>query len=118
MTLSAVLIIITSSFAQSWQVLPNAPIGGYWNHDDITFTDQNTGWVCDISGQIYKTTDGGDNWTNVADQPGTSFRCIAFLDDQHGFVGNLGPMGWVNQTSDPTIMYETVNGGSTWAPVS
>lgn len=103
--------------AQSWQVLPNSPRGGYWNHDDIVFFDEQTGWVCDIGGRISKTEDGGDSWTKVIDQPGTSFRCLAFTTIDIGFVGNLGPGDWVGQTSDPTLMYKTIDGGETWTPV-
>ena len=87
-------------FSQSWRTLPNAPVGQYWNHDDITFIDEDRGWVCDISGRIYRTVDGGDSWELMIHQDGTSFRCIAFLDSLNGFSGTLGPGGWVNNTNE------------------
>ncbi|MCH7534384.1 MAG: hypothetical protein IH948_01310 [Bacteroidetes bacterium] len=105
-------------FSQTWQVLPNSPIGKYWNHDDIKFCNDNVGWICDISGQIYKTTDGGDSWVNLVNQGGTSFRCLAFIDCNTGYVGNLGPGDWVSQTIDTTLMYKTTDGGANWTPVT
>lgn len=104
--------------ARAWRVLPNAPKGEYWNHDDIFFVDEDTGWICDISGTIYHTTDGGESWDKQVDQEGTSFRTLAFLNSQTGFVGTLGPDGWVDQTEDETLMYGTSDGGETWAPVT
>ena len=106
--------------AQSWEVLPNSPLieSAYWNHDDIVFCDDQTALICDIGGHISKTEDGGDSWTQVMDQPGTSFRCLAFTSCETGFVGNLGPGDWVNQTSDPTLMYKTIDGGENWTPVT
>jgi len=101
-----------------WRVLPNSPVGGYWNHDDVFFHDENTGWIADISGQIYKTTDGGDSWEQQADNEGTSYRALAFLDDQTGFVGTLGPGGWVGQTTDDVLLYGTSDGGDTWTEVT
>ncbi|NQY10710.1 MAG: hypothetical protein HRT71_14515 [Flavobacteriales bacterium] len=89
-----VLIAPILSFAQVWQVLPNSPlietvVNGYRNHDDIAFCDENTGWICDIGGRIFKTEDGGDSWTAVASQPGTSFRSLAFTSCDIGFARQL-----------------------------
>ncbi len=91
----------------AWQVLPNSPLAPYYHHDDITFINEDRGWLCNIIGQIFRTDDGGDSWTKQADMPGTSFRCIAFADSLRGWVGNLGRGGW-NPTSDPNLLYQTV----------
>lgn len=50
-------------------------------------------------------------------KPGTFFRCIAFIDEQHGFAGNIGP-GYFPNVSDEVPLYETKNGGETWNAVS
>jgi len=111
-------IFASGSFAQTgWQVLPNSPIAPLWNHDDIEFYNEDIGWLCNISGEIWKTEDGGDSWTMVENRPGTSFRCLAFVDSLNGFVGNLGLDAWHN-TTDSTLMYRTTDGGLTWTAVT
>ena len=100
-----------------WQVLPNSPLAPYYHHDDIFFIDENIAWVCNISGEIWKTTDAGDSWTRVWNQPGTSFRTLTFVDEMTGWVGNLGPDSWVDTTTDPNPLYATTDGGLTWTPI-
>ncbi|MCH7535733.1 MAG: hypothetical protein IH948_08335 [Bacteroidetes bacterium] len=111
------LLLSGSLFAQSWKVLPNSPLAPAWNHDDIFFINDSTGWLCNSGGEIWKTTDGGDNWILVKDNPGTYFRCLAFIDSLNGFCGNLGPGGWF-PASDPTLLYQTTDGGLNWAAVT
>ena len=118
LALSLLLAFTISVGFAGWEALPNSPKGGYWNHDDIVFWNDSLGWVCDISGKIYKTTDAGDSWDLVKDSPGTSFRAMAFISDSIGFVGTLGPGDWVDQTSDDTLMYKTIDGGLTWSSVT
>lgn len=102
----------------SWQVLPNSPLAPYYHHDDLFFIDDLVGWICNISGEIWKTTDGGDNWTRVWNQPGTSFRTITFRDEMNGWVGNLGIGGWVAGITDPNVLYSTADGGLNWTAVT
>ncbi len=47
------------------------------------------------------------------DKPGTYFRCIGFLDEKHGFAGNIGP-NYFPGITDTTPLYETRDGGETW----
>ena len=101
-----------------WQILPNSPLAPYYHHDDMYFVDESTGWLCNISGEIWKTTDAGDSWTRVLNQPETSFRTIVFADHQRGWVANLGVGGWTGTVSDPNILYETTDGGLTWSAVT
>lgn len=102
-----------------WRVLPNSPVAPYYHHDDLFFIDENTGWLCNISGEVWKTTDGGDSWRRVLYQPSplSSFRCITFLDENNGWVGQLGSNGW-SDSDDTDTLYATTDGGETWAPVS
>ena len=102
-----------------WQVLPNSPLAPYYHHDDLVFIDEDTGLLCNISGEIWKTTDGGESWRRVLYQPSplSSFRCITFLDENKGWVGQLGSDGWAD-SDDTDTLYATSDGGETWAPVS
>ncbi|MFT4542236.1 MAG: photosystem II stability/assembly factor-like uncharacterized protein [Planctomycetota bacterium] len=100
-----------------WHVLPNSPVAPYYHHDDLEFIGD-TGWLCNISGEIWRTTDAGDTWSLVLDSPGTSFRTILFKDAMNGWAGNLGPGSWVGSTSDTNPLYQTTDGGTTWTPVT
>ena len=51
-----------------WHVLPDSPMRKEGlRHDDLFFTDPDTGWVVNVSGEIYKTTDGGESWVQQLD---------------------------------------------------
>ena len=102
----------------NWQVLPNSPLAPYYHHDDLFFIDENIGWLCNISGEIWKTTDAGDSWTMVLHQPSSSFRTLTFADEMNGWVGNLGLGGWSGTVTDPNVLYATTDGGITWTPVT
>ena len=100
----------------SWEVLVNSPVAPYLHHDDIAVIGD-TIWICNVSGQIFKSLDAGETWEQVADQPGTSFRTIDFIDELRGVVGNLGPGSWVGHTTDVTPLYMTDDGGRSWNKV-
>ena len=99
----------------SWSKLETEPYRG--KQDDIFFIDENTGWYVNGAGMIFKTVDGGKSWTKLLEKPGTFFRCLAFLDPQHGFAGNIGPDYFPNVT-DKVPLYETLDGGQNWQPVT
>jgi photosystem II stability/assembly factor-like uncharacterized protein len=117
-TLLVILFPFNHSFTQgNWYFLENAP------HTDAKFADcfflnSSTGWVVDVNGKVYKTTDGGNSWTMLIDVllefniPG--FSCITFVNEQKGWAGN---QNYVNP--DPNVsLFESTNGGVTWANIS
>jgi len=73
------------------------------NLNEVTFADENTGYVCGDTGTVLKTTDGGDSW--ISNNPGVSFnlRSIDFSDINTGFC-----VGKFNQ------ILKTTNGGINW----
>ncbi len=95
-----------------WQKLDTEPFPG--KQDDIFFINSKIGWYGNGKGKIFKTVDGGDTWTQKLSQPGTFFRTIVFVDPQHGFAGNIGP-DYFPGVSDDAPLYETQDGGETWA---
>ena len=108
--------LIYYGYSQSWSLLSNSPVAGF-RHDDIYFINADTGWVANAEGYIYRTMDGGNSWTTQLFQPATSFRCIGFANSNNGWAGNLGLGGW-SPTTDTIPLYQTVDGGNTWQPVS
>jgi photosystem II stability/assembly factor-like uncharacterized protein len=98
-----------------WVRLPTEPYRG--KQDDLSFISPEVGWYVNGSGKIFATTDGGATWKQQIHKPGTFFRCIAFLSEQVGFAGNIGPDYFPN-VSDATPLYRTSDGGATWSPVT
>jgi photosystem II stability/assembly factor-like uncharacterized protein len=96
-----------------WERLDTPPYKG--KQDDIFFIDADVGWYVNGAGRIYRTGDGGRTWIESLSRPGTYFRAIGFLDARHGFAGNLGP-DYFPGVTDFTPLYETHDGGVTWAP--
>src|SRR5690349_10266212 len=72
-----------------WSKLNTVAFPG--KQDDIFFTNPNSGWYGNGKGLIYKTEDGGLTWKEVLKQPGTYFRAMGFVDENHGYAGNIGP---------------------------
>lgn len=81
--------------------------------DDLSFVNDQRGWVIDFMGGLYKTEDGGNSWNTMTGPPSNVYRSVLFLDSLHGFIGLLGSL---NQ--DSAILYQTFNGGDTWTPIS
>src|SRR5436190_9847236 len=111
------ILLGTSAVAQTWQLLPNAPIAPGFRHDDVFFINADTGWVCNLQGNIYKTTDGGQTWNTIYNDPNKVFRCIGFLNSTKGFAGNFGYYPG-NPPTDTMPIFETLDGGFTWNPIT
>ena len=85
----------------SWKALPNAPPRA-GRHEDVFFVNPLVGWVVNLSGEIHKTTDGGESWkTQVIGAP---LRSVGFADALRGWVGTL----------NGDLIYQTQDGGATW----
>ncbi len=100
----------------SWKTLPNSPVASF-RHDDAWFVSAKTGWITNGTGQVFRTTDGGDSWELQLNRPFVWFRSIVFVDSLRGWVGNLGPNCFAPGATDPTLIFHTDNGGQSWTPV-
>jgi photosystem II stability/assembly factor-like uncharacterized protein len=98
-----------------WRKLSTVDFRG--KQDDIAFASATRGWYCNGEGNIYRTDDAGATWARQLSQPGTYFRCLAFVNEQHGYAGNVGTDYYPGVT-DTTPLYETRDGGTTWKPVT
>lgn len=89
--------------AQGWnQVgsIPNSP-----RYDDICFLTNEIGWAVNSRGEIYKTTDGGEQWEEKFNSS-YYLRAIDFVDENIGYVGTLD-----------NVLLQTVDGGETWIEI-
>ena len=85
--------------------------------DDVVFVDALTGWYGNGAGKLFKTTDGGQSWTQILDRPGTFVRALGFVDANLGFLGNIGP-DYFPGVTDATPLYRTRDGGASWETVT
>lgn len=109
------LPLIGLSQDMAWKKLATEAYPG--KQDDITFTDENTGWYVNGYGALYHTTDGGATWQKQFEKKGTFFRTVAFIDKNTGFIGNVGTDYFPNVT-DTIPLYGTKDGGKTWNPIA
>ncbi len=101
--------------AARWAKTAAEPYKG--KQDDVYFIDAKQGWYVNGSGKLYATQDGGNTWALRWEKPGTFFRTVAFVDAQHGYIGNVGT-DYFPDVKDETPLYETRDGGSTWNAVT
>lgn len=89
-----------------WRVIPSGPTATSSRFEDVYFINNNTGWVIDIEGIVYRTNNGGKNWSTVfSDMNGGGFRSIAFFDSARGVLGSL---------DRDSVLFTTTNGGVNW----
>ncbi len=100
--------------ANHWQKLNTVAYKG--KQDDIYFIDSQQGWYGNGAGKLYHTQDGGENWQEIWSQPGTFIRALGFIDEQRGFLGNIGT-DYFPGVSDEQALYQTKDGGKSWTKV-
>jgi photosystem II stability/assembly factor-like uncharacterized protein len=103
--------------ADGWRAVESSPLSpANARHDDITFVDERTGWLVNIRGEVYGTTDGGQSWQRLSQATTEVFpRCVGFASSGLGWIGNI------NLTNSPLpdrALFETEDGGRTWSNIS
>jgi photosystem II stability/assembly factor-like uncharacterized protein len=114
--------VLTNPTGTSPWVATNAPVASS-RTDDIWFVNPEVGWLVNSSGQVCKTTDGGNTWTQQLFVPPNSpfrpyLRTIQFATPEVGWFGAL----LTNVSGDPqgyrqALLHHTVDGGNTWHAV-
>ncbi len=102
---------IEALLASAW-IKTNAPV--VMRNDDIWFLDGNTGWTVNCHGQILKTCDAGESWTEQAHFGDIWLRCIGFATDRIGWVGTVGGRGDAGAPNLGNRLLATQDGGASW----
>lgn len=106
---SLFLLIINPVFSQ-WKDINTGKTGRI---HDIHIVNLNTAYVIGDS-LFLKTTDGGDNWTDLTASitvTDPSFYTLFFVNENLGFAGRINITGGVN-------LIKTTNGGASWTDIS
>jgi photosystem II stability/assembly factor-like uncharacterized protein len=96
------------TFAQSysWYRIPNSPYTTA-RFEDISFINGSTGWLIHPYGVIYRTLDGGYNWTKQDSVGIGSFTDVGFVNES---------TGWISSRSYNLL--KTTNGGFDLVPIT
>jgi photosystem II stability/assembly factor-like uncharacterized protein len=105
----------TTNGGESWtQILPDTS-SSQINNLALCFINGNIGFIAGIVGSsidvIYKTTDGGQSWSNVQNLAHQNLNSIAFADDLHGAAG--GNKSAMLFTTDQGVSWNTSTVNST-----
>jgi photosystem II stability/assembly factor-like uncharacterized protein len=71
------------------------------NYQDLSFINENTGWLIHLYGLIFRTTNGGNNYSRMDSVYIGSFTDVAFAN---------ASTGWISSRSNN--LYKTTNGGA------
>lgn len=109
------LMLVLGASAQTWNYVSSTGTTFILYGMSFAPGQSQIGYACgmeytyDADGVIVKTTDGGDNWTQIWPASGTidGLQGIWFIDENTGYAG-----GWNN------YFIKTTDGGTTWTPVA
>lgn len=98
----------------AWKALTTEPYKG--KQDDISFVSRDVGWYGNGAGKLYRTTNGGESFEKIWEQPGTFIRALGFVDERNGFLGNVGT-DYYPGVMDTKPLYRTRDGGVSWQAI-
>ncbi len=82
-----------------------------YTYNSVYFANYKTGWVCGTHGKIFKTTDGGYNWTQQLTNSYENYlQKVKGIDTNYVYA-----CGFVNNSAPPSaVIQSTTNGGTIW----
>ncbi|MBE2216668.1 MAG: T9SS type A sorting domain-containing protein [Ignavibacteria bacterium] len=86
-------LIKTTDGGNSWFNLPLSILWGMFQ-----FIDPNTGWAQDVTGSVFKTTNGGLNWYAQVDIGLAGFENMQFINSNTGWI--VGSGGLIAKTTN------------------
>ncbi len=111
--LVAMAMILTQTANADWVKLRSASLA--WFHD-VTFTNENNGWIVGSGGTVLTTTDGGTTWTPVRKFTNDNLAEIHFTDEKTGWILCQRDI-YSRGGNAVSYLRKTVDGGRTWETV-
>ena len=110
--LAACALLAASAAAQpsalAWAELEFSPYHEY-RTEDVAFAGPDHGWAVNGSGEVWRTTDGGDSWSLTTQLAGY-LRSTAFASREVGWIGVLGSSTRLYETRDGGLTFQNVTG--------
>jgi len=108
-------IMLSTNGGNTWSFPTSTGITNATVLNSLKMVDDNIGYTCSKTGDVYKTTDGGNTWTTLTTgiPAGQNLTKVDFINATTGWV--FSRTGDGNQTG---YMWKTTNGGSSWTQVS
>jgi photosystem II stability/assembly factor-like uncharacterized protein len=100
------MAFITVSQAQ-WTRQSPLPTGNELT--DVCFINPDTGWIFGEQGAVYRTNDGGENWTDQSVPSGGRINTGFFLNTETGWVALSGSL-----EGDAGEIFRSADGGDHW----
>lgn len=75
-------------------------------YDDLTFTNETTGYAVSRTGKIIKTTNSGTNWTTLNSNVTFPLKKIQFINENLGYV--------IGGDDTGSFILKTTNAGQSW----
>ncbi|WP_310377952.1 YCF48-related protein [Flavobacterium sp.] len=79
-------------------------------YNDLTFTNENTGYAISRLGKIVKTTDGGSTWTSLNSTVNFYLKKIQFVNTDIGYV--------IGGDNTGSYLLKTINSGQSWSVIN
>jgi len=102
------LIARTTNSGGNWVV--TCSLSTYSNYNKIRFFNQTTGLFSSQENNMYRTTNGGDDWVLVQSQNVKDIFEVCILNSSTGFVSG-------NMSNTEKAIYKTTDSGANWFQV-
>jgi len=108
------VILKTENGGETWEInLENTLGNGTFR--TIQFLNETLGWATGNNNRIFKTVDGGNNWTTTIIDPAVGDENSTMVIHSHYFINDT--LGWLTGRPSETYksnIYLTLDGGATW----
>jgi photosystem II stability/assembly factor-like uncharacterized protein len=113
---SGINVYKTINSGSNWTIQNIIPSSNYITSNYIKFIDENTGWACvsyysgTTQNKLFKTTNGGNNWTDITINNLSYISCLYILDANNIWISG-------EDNNNLQVILKTNNGGASWTTI-